>query len=124
MGTNGPKTDVIETYEHSTHARKLDLGSNRTPGCADCHGGHVQTDMRADRVKVCGKCHTGANEAFAGSFGHLTIDKDTQPLAYYTQKFFAWLTFTTIFLLSLHVLLDLLATIRIRLFRNKHNAGR
>jgi hypothetical protein len=112
MQEAGLSTHTVESYEHSMHARKLHLGSDRAPGCADCHGSHGLVDLEANRVETCGGCHEGAGETFASLAVHLPLTRDDRPVGYFTQKFFAWLTFVTIFFLALHVLLDVLASIR------------
>jgi hypothetical protein len=112
MEKAGLSTHTVDSYAHSMHARKLHLGSDRAPGCADCHGTHAQVDLEADRVETCGGCHEGAGETFASLAIHLPLTPDDRPVGYFTQKFFAWLTFVTIFFLALHILLDVLASIR------------
>ncbi len=104
--------DVSETYAHTTHGRKLHLGSSMAPGCVDCHGGHLQTNLEKDGAKVCGECHSGSNDAFVALAAHVPLTADANPVGYWTLKFFAVLTFVTILLLALHVLLDLIATLR------------
>jgi hypothetical protein len=108
----GLSTYTVESYEDSMHARKLHLGSERAPGCADCHGSHALNDLGGSRVKICGACHKGAGETFASLAMHLPLTRKDRPVGYYTQKLFAWLTFVTILFLALHVLLDVLASIR------------
>jgi len=110
MKAAGFTKDFAHSYGDSIHARKLELGSQRAPGCVDCHGGHKQVDVKKGMAARCKKCHPKANEAFATLVTHKKIK--AKPVSYYTQKFFAWLTFITIFLLSMHVLIDLFAALR------------
>ena len=123
MAKSGLTTEPVESYEESIHSKKLELGSEKAPGCADCHGGHKQTDWKTAGTEACGKCHEGANESFVSLGSHLPVAKDVRPVAYYTQKVFAWLTFITIFLLAFHVLLDLNATIRNASRKNRGKKG-
>lgn len=116
MKKAGIDHDIAHTYEDSIHARKLALGASLTPGCVDCHGGHKQIDVAAGMVGACKKCHEYATEAFASLVSHKPMK--AKPVSYYTQKFFAWLTFITILMLSLHVLLDLFSVIRLKLRAN------
>lgn len=104
----------VETYRETVHGRKLDLGSDKAPGCLDCHGSHKRRNLRDEAVVVetCGKCHEGVTTNFAHLVSHRPIDPKQRPTAYYTQKFFAWLTFLTILFLLLHVALDLNASLR------------
>jgi|GEM_PF-5707016 len=112
MKKAGIDHDIAHTYEDSIHARKLALGASLTPGCVDCHGGHKQLDVAAGMVEACKKCHEHATPDFAGLVSHKPIK--AKVVSYYTQKFFAWLTFITILLLSLHVLLDLFSVLRLK----------
>ena len=112
MAAAGLNTHPVHGYEESMHSRKLLLGSERAPGCVDCHGGHEQTELPGGLVAKCKTCHESANAAFASLAGHAPISPSARPVAYYTQKFFAWLTFLTILLLAILVMLDLAASIR------------
>ena len=100
------------TYAHSVHSRKLDLGSVETPGCVDCHGAHVQNDLKNDGAKVCGKCHDHATPEFVTAADHRPFTREARPVSYFTLKFFGWLTFLTIFALCIHVLLDVGRSLR------------
>ena len=105
--------DVVPTYEESVHGRKLDLGSERAPGCFDCHGGHHPNDLETDPAVACRKCHPGAGESFARLVTHAPLTAAARPVSFYTAKFFAWLTFVTILFLVFHVLMDLIAMLRL-----------
>ena len=109
------KGRIAETFEHSVHGRKLHLGSDKAPGCADCHGGHVQNNLKTDRIQVCTQCHQGVTTSFGTLVDHEPYTWDKKPVSFVTIKFFALLTFLTIFGLCLHVGLDLFATLRRRL---------
>ncbi len=109
-------THSVEGYAHSVHARLLDLGSANTPGCVDCHDSHATRDMKTEGVKTCGECHEYASEAFVGLADHRPYTMEERPVSFFTLKFFAWLTFLTILFLCIHVLLDVMATVRIALF--------
>lgn len=100
-------------YEHTMHARKLELGSADAPGCMDCHPSHKKARAKAEKAgSPCAECHKGVAAEFKVLANHKPVDRETRPVSYWTQKFFAWLTFLTILALSLHVLLDLLGVIR------------
>ncbi len=103
---------IADTYEHSVHGRKLFLGSNKAPGCADCHGGHVQNNLKTDREKVCSQCHKNVTAAFGTLIDHEPYSWDKKPVSFVTIKFFALLTFLTILALCLHVAMDLFGAIR------------
>jgi len=112
MAAAGLHIEPVEAYEESMHSRKLALGSDRAPGCVDCHGGHEQTDMTVGLTDTCKKCHSSANAVFASLATHAPLTPSARPVGYYTQKFFAWLTFLVILLLAIHIALDLAATLR------------
>ena len=48
---------------------------------------------------------------------HRPFTQEARPVSYFTLKFFGWLTFLTIFALSLHVLLDVFRSVRVILAR-------
>lgn len=108
----GLSTKAVRTYEHSMHFRKLTLGSLQAPGCADCHGGHEQRDLRTAPVTACKSCHEAAAPAFATLASHRPFTAEGRPVGYFTERFFAWLTFITILFLLGHIALDLLASLR------------
>lgn len=112
-----PNPELVAAYEHSVHGRKLDLQSTRAPGCVDCHGGHEQKDLEKEGAKVCGECHSGATADFVTLGDHRPFTREARPVSYFTLKFFGWLTFLTIFALSLHVLLDVFRSVRVILAR-------
>lgn len=114
MSARDYHTLPVETYETTVHARKLDLGSEKAPGCLDCHGSHKRRDLRDEAVVVetCGKCHEGVTTTFAHLVSHRPVDPTSRPTAFWTQRFFGWLTFLTILFLLLHVALDLNASLR------------
>jgi hypothetical protein len=112
MAAAGRDTVPVKHYEHTVHFRKLALGSDTAPGCLDCHGGHDLTGKGQAKIETCVGCHPAANEDFVKLAEHHELTAEDSPVGYYTQKMFAWLTVTTIFLLALHVLMDLLATLR------------
>ena len=107
--------DIVHTYEHTMHAIKLELGAPDAPGCADCHPAHpATTDKQKAAVLAgpCAKCHEGAKPSFRALANHKPMTEQDRPISFYTIKFFAWLTFLTIFGLSVHVLLDIINVVR------------
>jgi hypothetical protein len=126
MSARDYATTPVETYEHSMHGRKLALGSDTAPGCPDCHGSHDRMDLHVPTIAAerCSKCHEGVDAKFATLVSHRPVDKAKRPIAFYTQRFFGWLTFLTILFLVTHVLLDLNATIREGMRGGKHKGGK
>ncbi len=107
------RTGMLGGYADSIHGRKLRLGVDDAPGCVDCHGGHETTIPDNKQAKsACMECHTSATAAFSGLAIHKPMTREARPVAFYTQQFFGWLTFLTILMLALHVMLDVLATLR------------
>jgi hypothetical protein len=113
---------VMERYLESFHGRKLKLGHTGAPSCASCHGSHdiVSTKNPASPVagvenkkKTCGKCHKGATDKFVAAITHQPL----HPVAHYAEIGLIILTVGTFFFIIIHVLLDIYADIRDRLFR-------
>ncbi len=113
---------VMERYLESFHGRKLKLGYTRAPSCASCHGAHDIKDVKdpsspvgtvANKIKTCGKCHKGANAKFVAAITH----QPPQPIAHYAEIGLILLTVGTFAFIIIHVLLDIYADIRDRLFR-------
>lgn len=116
---------VMERYKESFHGRKLKLGQSGAPACSDCHGAH---DIRkaadptspvfgANKPKTCGKCHPGATTKFVAAITH----KPLHPIAHYAEIGLIILTVGTFIFIIIHVLLDVYADIRDRLFRKGGN---
>jgi hypothetical protein len=117
---------VMERYKESFHGRKLQLGHPGAPSCASCHGSHdiVSTKDAASPVgsvenkkKTCGKCHKGATEKFVAAITHQPL----HPIAHYAEIGLIILTLGTFVFIISHVLLDIYADIRDRLFRKGGN---
>ena len=112
---------VMERYKESFHGRKLKVGHGGAPSCANCHGSHDIKSARdaaspvvgEQKIKTCGKCHTGATEKFVAAITH----KPMHPVAHFTEIGLIILTVGTFFFICIHVLLDIIADIRHRLFR-------
>ncbi|MCA9558538.1 MAG: cytochrome c3 family protein [Myxococcales bacterium] len=119
MKAVGLTTHSVESYAHSVHARLLDLGSDETPGCVDCHQSHTLRDFEADGVAACEQCHEHATAAFVTLGDHRPYTREERPVSFFTLKFFAWLTFLSVFALAMHVLLDVFSVVRRALFGGK-----
>jgi len=84
---------ITESYFETYHGKVSKLGYLKTAKCYDCHGSHdvlPVTDprsrlSRANIVKTCAQCHTGAHRQFAGYLTHATHhDPIRYPLLFYT----------------------------------------
>jgi len=123
----GFSTDIISRYDESFHGKKYLLGGTQSPVCTTCHGAHLvrsQHDPQAlvhgaNRLKLCGQCHPGANEKFVAAITHKPVGKDN-PIPYYAEKGLIILTFMVISACALHVLLDIYALIRTTLLVRKY----
>lgn len=113
---------VMERYLESFHGRKLKLGHRGAPSCASCHGAHdiVSTKDPASPVgtlenkkKTCSKCHAGATDTFVAAITHQPL----HPVAHFAEISLILLTLGTFVFIIIHVLLDIFADIRDRLFR-------
>jgi hypothetical protein len=117
---------VMERYLESFHGRKLKVGYSKAPSCVDCHGAHdIKSDKDpsssvagANKIKTCSKCHAGATEKFVAAITH----KPLHPIAHYAEIILIILTVSVFAFICIHVLLDIYADIRDRLFRkgDKH----
>jgi len=113
--------DVMERYKESFHGRKLKVGHAGAPSCADCHGAHDIKDVKdpaspvngANKIKTCGKCHAGATEKFVAAITH----KPLHPIAHFVELALIVLTISVFIFICVHVLLDIIADIRDRLFK-------
>ena len=111
---DGPATTgLMSGYQDTVHGRKLRLGSAKAPGCVDCHGGHeTWVPSESTGPGPCKSCHKDAGPTFTSLAIHKPLTLEARPVGYWTLKFFAWLTFLTILALAVHVLLDVMATLR------------
>lgn len=117
----GFSTHVMERYKESFHGRKLKVGHNGAPSCASCHGSHdiksakdaASSVVGENKVKTCSKCHSGATPKFVAAITH----KPLHPIAHFTELALIVLTISVFIFICVHVLLDIYADIRDRLFR-------
>lgn len=117
----GLTAHVMERYKESFHGRKLKLGHGGAPSCVNCHGSHDIKNVKdpsspvfgANKIKTCGKCHAGATEKFVAAITHQPL----HPIAHFTELALIILTISVFVFICVHVLLDIIADIRDRLFR-------
>jgi hypothetical protein len=117
---------VMERYKESFHGRKLKVCHAGAPSCVNCHGAHDIKNVKdpsspvfgANKIKTCGKCHPGATEKFVAAITHQPL----HPIAHFTELALIVLTMSVFAFICIHVLLDIIADIRERLFRkgDKH----
>ena len=120
---------VMERYMESFHGRKLKLGHAGAPSCARCHGSHGIVSAKdpkspvnaANKKSTCGNasCHPGATDKFVAAITH----KPLHPIAHIAEIGLIILTVGTFMFSIIHVLLDIFADIRDRLFRKGDHHG-
>lgn len=114
---------VMERYKESFHGRKLKVGHSGAPSCASCHGSHQIVSAKnaaspvagENKKKTCSKCHSGATDKFVAAITH----KPLHPIAHFTELALIVLTMSVFIFICVHVLLDIYADVRERLFRKK-----
>jgi hypothetical protein len=116
--------NVVPTYHESFHGRKLILGSSKVAVCTSCHGAHrilspFSSEFETGLADTCGQCHQGATARFAGAFTHIPMTEESQKIIHYTELLFGGLTTSVVVALSLHVVLDLFAWIRLSIKRRR-----
>jgi hypothetical protein len=112
---------VMDRYLESFHGRKLKVGHSGAPSCASCHGSHdiksakdpASPVVGENKKKTCATCHKGATDKFVAAITH----KPLHPVAHFTELALIVLTMGVFAFICIHVLLDIFADIRERLFR-------
>jgi hypothetical protein len=118
----GLTKDVAETFEHSFHSRRGEMGSTSVAVCTSCHGWHDIYRVDDPRSKVnleqvsqtCGQCHQGAQLNFAAAFTHGKVSRTEMVGIYAVTQTHKWLIVLIIGPLVFIVFLDLF-----RSFRNR-----
>ena len=116
---------VMERYLESFHGRKLKVGHAGAPSCVSCHGSHNIVSAKnpaspvagENKKKTCAKCHPGATDKFVAAITH----KPLHPIAHFTELALIVLTMSVFVFICVHVLLDIFADIRSRLFKKGGN---
>ncbi len=114
---------VMERYLESFHGRKLKVGHAGAPSCVSCHGSHDIVSAKnpaspvagENKKKTCSKCHSGATDKFVAAITH----KPLHPIAHFTELALIVLTISVFIFICVHVLLDIFADVRDRLFKKK-----
>ena len=116
---------VMERYKESFHGRKLKVGHPGAPSCVSCHSSHNVVSAKnaaspvagENKKKTCAQCHEGATDKFVAAITH----KPMHPIAHFTELALIVLTMSVFLFICVHVLLDIFADIRDRLFRKGGN---
>lgn len=90
--------DVVTSYKQTFHGKMVELGSERTPDCLDCHvvegeNNHLieaktvatSATNKANLGNTCraSDCHKNASAQLAGFQTHVTYDREKYPLQFY-----------------------------------------
>jgi cytochrome b subunit of formate dehydrogenase len=87
---------ATKTYYEGLHGEIEEVGyPSLVAGCSDCHGAHgvlpasdpKSTIAKANIVKTCGKCHSGANARFAQYIPHLNYQSPRRAVFYWPTVF-------------------------------------
>lgn len=107
--------DRLEHYRDTYHGKALALGkpnvAANVAACYDCHGAHdvlpaSDPDSHISKQNItetCQKCHTGANDSFAGYLPHANhFDRKNYPELYWVFIFMTTLLVGTFGVFGLH----------------------
>lgn len=115
--------DVVTSYKETFHAKLIELGSERTPDCLDCHvvyGESVhliesQTEATSatypnNLATTCrsAECHEKAGPQLAGFQTHVTYSREKYPVQFYMLLFFKGLLATIMYFFLALIFLELL----------------
>ena len=124
--------EKFSTYRDTFHSQLGSLGGYvETARCWDCHGAHEilpASDPRspinkANLVKTCGRCHTGANESFVQYQPHANAhNRKLNPALYYIGLFMNLLLVSVLTFFVIHTLLWLIRQ-RIEQVKRKSTEG-
>lgn len=115
-------TSVVTTYEASFHGEKRALGSGRAAVCTSCHGVHdirapqdpLSSVNPANAPDTCGRCHDGADAAFARSFRHQAMTPQRSPVVFWVSTLYKLLIAVTVGGMLLYMVLDAAKRRRLR----------
>jgi formate dehydrogenase gamma subunit len=119
----GIRNDRFRTFSDSFHGLAIRGGSVSAANCASCHGAHNILPSKDPRSTInpvhlaatCGKCHPGANAAFATGKVHVETTEAEEPLLYWIATIYTILIVVTIGGMLAHNALDFLRKSRHRL---------
>lgn len=125
--------DKLSTYRDTFHSQLGSLGGYvETARCWDCHGAHdvlPASDPRspinkANLVKTCGECHTGANLSFVQYQPHANAhDRKLNPALYFVRLFMNILLIGTLTFFVIHTLLWLIRARYEQIKKKSTNGG-
>jgi hypothetical protein len=125
--------EKLSTYRDTFHSQLGSLGGYvETARCWDCHGAHEiypASDPRspiakANLVKTCGRCHSGANLSFVQYQPHANAhDRRLNPALYYVRLFMNLLLISVLTFFVIHTILWLIRSRYDQVRRKSANGG-
>jgi len=128
----GIRNDRFKTFADSFHGLAIRGGSVSAANCASCHGSHDILPSSDPRSRIapghlaatCGKCHPGADAAFAKGKVHLDMTEKDDPLLYWVALIYTLLIVVVIGGMLAHNALDFWRKARHQLaVRRGHHPG-
>jgi len=121
--------DRFKTYEDSYHGLALSGGSVIVANCSSCHGKHnikpasdsTSTINIKNLPSTCGKCHQGANQNFAKSKIHISIEPTNKdiPILYWISTGYILLIIVVIGGMFIHNILDFIKKSKIKKLKQR-----
>jgi len=119
---------ITDSYAASFHSKAVQLDSQKSAACVDCHGAHEilgpdNPDSKVAKENIaetCAGCHGQASPGFSQGTEHFKLAAigEGAPM-FYTAKFFIWLTILTVTALVIHIELQLYQNLRTILWERK-----
>lgn len=107
--------EALSTYRQTSHSKVARFGDPQRPAtCTTCHGDHAVKAVEdpkepltvARLVTICGRCHRGADEAFASEWlGHAALPSRSAGV-YYAERFIVLLIAASLGFGLVHMNLD------------------
>ncbi len=118
--------DVITSYKQTFHGKMVELGSERSPDCIDCHVVEGENNHLIEAKTVAtsavheanvgntcrtSDCHETASAQLAGFQTHVTYDREKYPLQFYMLVGFKILMAMVLYFFLTLIFLELLRRI-------------
>ena len=115
--------DVVTSYKETFHAKMIELGSERTPDCLDCHVVYGENVHLIESSEVAtsatypnnlattcrtAECHEKASPQLASFQTHVTYSREKYPMQFYMLLFFKGLLAVVMYFFLALIFLELL----------------
>ncbi len=126
--------DVVKSYKETFHGKMVELGSERTPDCIDCHVVNGESVHRIESRKVAtsatypknlattcraSECHEKASPQLASFQTHVTYSREKYPMQFYMLIGFKGLLAFVMYFFLLLIFFELLRRLFPRFVWNK-----